>query len=329
MANRRPAEAESDGAESSRRDPTVPVAAAFRLRAPSCLGRKFPFATRPWLLALILAIVTFLVYLPVWHAGFIWDDNTLITGNRMIQASNGLYRFWFTTEAPDYYPLTSSLWWVEWRLWGNSPGGYHGLNVVLHAADAVLVWMILRRLKIPAAWWVALVFAVHPVNVATVAWISEQKNTLSLLLGAVTVLLYLKFDEQPRRSRRGRHWYGLALTAFLLALLSKSAMAPLPVVLLGCVWWTRRRIHWRDIGYSAPFFALSLLLALVTIWFQHNRVMEGHAVRTVGFLSRLADAGWIPWFYLSKALLPVNLTVVYPEWTVENRGWISGARGLR
>ena len=130
-----------------------------------------------------------------WRAGFVWDDDPLITDNPMVKSSDGLYRFWFTTDAPDYYPLTSSFWWLEWRLWGKNATGWHAVNVLLHAADVVLVWMVFRHLKIPGAWLAALLFAVHPVNVVTVAWISEQKNTLSMLFFAVAILLYLRFDE--------------------------------------------------------------------------------------------------------------------------------------
>ncbi len=240
----------------------------------------------------------------------------------MVHARDGLYRFWFTTEAMDYYPLTSSLYWVEWRFWGDHASPYHVVNVLLHAANAVLVWTVLRRLKIPGAWLAGLVFALHPVNVATAAWISEQKNTLSMLFYAVAILLYLRFYED----RRWR-WWGLSLAAFLLALLSKTAVVMLPVVLLGCVWWLRGRVRCKDLWNSLPFFVASLLFGLVTIWFQSHRAMEG-PTRTDGLPSHLAVAGRALWFYLYKAFLPFNLSAIYPKWQINPSSWISYLPGM-
>jgi tetratricopeptide (TPR) repeat protein len=208
-------------------------------------------------------------------------------------------------------------------LWGNNTTGYHVVNVLLHAVNAVLVWIVLQRLKIPGAWLAGLVFAIHPVNVATVAWISEQKNTLSMLLYAVTILFYLSFDE---KSRWG--WYALSLVAFVLALLTKTAVVMLPVVLLGCVWWLRGRVRWKDFLCTVPFFVLSLVMGLVNIWFEYHRASGGQAVRTAGFTSRLAAAGWVPWFYLCKAFLPLNLTVIYPQWHINAARWISYIPGM-
>ena len=168
-----------------------------------------------------------------------------------------------------------------------------------------------------------LVFAVHPVNVATVAWISEQKNTLSMFFYAVAILLYLRFDETTRW-----RWYGLSLAAFLLALLSKTAAVMLPVALLGCVWWRHRGLRVRDILYSVPFFGLSLVLGLATVWYQRHQVLRGGTVQLGGFASRLAMAGRAPWFYLSRALLPVDLTVIYPKWEIDPSRWISYAPGM-
>ena len=280
------------------------------------------FRSLSWSAALIV-LLTVLAYLPAVRGGFVFDDHVLITRNPMVRAGDGLYRFWFTTQATDYYPLTCSLWWLEWRWWDDHAIGYHVVNVLLHAANAVLVWVILRRLKIPAAWLAAAVFAIHPVNVATVAWISEQKNTLSMLFYALAILLYLRFDEE----RRWR-WYGLSLAAFVLALLSKTAVVMLPVVLIGCLWWRHGRVRTQDWLRSVPFFALSLGAGLLTIRLQYSHAMEGRAILPDGFAARLAAAGWVPWFYLSKILAPIDLTVVYPKWEIDASRWVSFVPGL-
>jgi len=274
-------------------------------------------------LGALIVLVTVLAFVPTLRAGFVFDDNSLIVENPIVRATDGLGRFWLTTEPADYYPLTWSLWWVEWRVFGRAAGGYHFVNVLLHAANAVLVWRVLRRLRIPCAWLVGLVFAVHPVNVATVAWISEQKNTLSMLFYLISILCYLKFDED----RRWR-WYGLSFVTFFLALVSKTAVVMLPIVLLACLWWLHDRVRWQDCRRVAPFFVLSLIMAVVTIWFQHNRASLGRPIQTVGFATRLAGAGWAVWFYLYEALLPFGLTVVYPKWNIDASRWYSYLPGM-
>jgi len=296
-------------------------------------AHEIPTTGRPLgLRAALLVLLTVLAYIPVLGNGFIWDDDLLITHNRMVQAPDGIHRFWLTTEAPDYYPLMGSVWWLEWRVWGNNARGYHAVNVALHAVNVLLIWMILRKLKIPGAWLAALAFGVHPVNVSTVAWISEQKNTLSMLFYAVAILLYLRFNEdvstQAATPVPPGIWYGLSLAAFVMALLSKSAVVMLPVVLLGCVWWVYGRVRRRDFLRICPFFALSLVLGVVTVWFQYSRVLKWYAVRTDGFASQLASAGWAPWFYLYKALLPLNLCMVYPMWNVDATRWVSYVPGI-
>jgi protein O-mannosyl-transferase len=272
--------------------------------------------------AAFFLLVTIVLYLPSLQGGFVWDDNILIAGNPLIKASDGLYRFWFTTEARDYYPLTWSFWWIQWRLWGGSASGYHAVNILLHALNAVAIWILLRRLAIPGALWAALVFAIHPVNVATVAWISEQKNTLSLFFSLMAILLYLKFDKENRWQ-----WLGFSLAAFLLALLAKSAVAMLPVVLLGCVWWRHGQVRRKDVIFISPYFVLSLILGLATVWFQYHRVLDADSVRTDGFPSHLIIAGCAPWFYLYKALLPFDLSAIYPRWDINPANWISYVPG--
>ncbi|MDY6950166.1 MAG: tetratricopeptide repeat protein [Thermodesulfobacteriota bacterium] len=273
---------------------------------------------RPGLRAAVLVLITVVVYIPAMGGGFIWDDDLFLTENPLIKADDGLYRFWFTAEAPDYFPLVSSFLWLEWRLWGMDATGYHVVNILLHAMSSLLMWLVLKRLRIPGAWLAALVFAIHPVNVESVAWITERKNTQPMVFYLLTILSYLKFQEEDRT-----RWYVLGLAACLLALLSKTSVVMLPFVLLGCLWWRQGGLTRKDLVRSTPFFLLSALLGLVTVWFQYNVAIGEDTFRTAGFFSRLAGAGWAIWFYVYKALVPQKLSFVYPQWQIDAASVVS------
>ncbi len=285
----------------------------------------FPWLTasrRPawgWGAALLMALV-FAAYAPVLRNGFVWDDDSSLTGNHFVQAPDGLRQFWFSTRTPDYWPVTETSFWLEWRLWGDRAAGYHATNLVLHALTAVLLWAALRRLQVPGAYLAAALFAVHPVNVESVAWIAERKNLLGLLFALCALLAFLRTEPARARPAAGSgKWLALSWLAFVLALLSKGSVAPWPLVLLGVIAWHRRPTA-ADLRRLAPFFGAAIALAAVDVWFQRHGT--GEVIREAGLLTRALGAGAAVWFYLGKALWPAHLAFVYPQWE------ISPQRGL-
>ena len=273
---------------------------------------------REWFFCLILAVVTMLAYQPAWHGGLLWDDDANIASPEL-RSLDGLRRIWFEPRATQqYYPLLYSSYWLQQRFWGDSPTGYHLVNLLLHIGCVVLVLKILRLLRIPGAELATIVFALHPVNVETVAWITERKNTLSGVFGLAATLWYLKFDEG--RSRRG---YALALGLFLLGLLSKTAIVTLPLALLVIFWWKRDTISWRrDVVPLIPFFFLSAAAGLMTSWVEYGNI--GYKASTLAFspVDRCLIAGRAFWFQLGKVLWPSNLMFVYPRWEINAAvGW--------
>jgi tetratricopeptide (TPR) repeat protein len=267
----------------------------------------------------LLFLATLTAYLPALHGGLIWDDNMHVTPPEL-QSLHGLWRIWFDLGATQqYYPLLFSAFWLEHRLWGDAMMGYHLTNVVLHAACACLVVLIVRRLSIPGAWLAGFIFALHPVCVEAVAWISEQKSTLSGLFCLAAALTYLHFDQSRRRST-----YGIALALFILGLMCKTVIATLPATLLVIFWWQRGRIDWkRDVLPLLPWFAVAIPAGLFTAWVERTPRLIGAQgsdyALTLG--QRFLMAGRVPWFYAWKVLLPVNLMFIYPRWTIDPAAW--------
>ncbi len=266
-----------------------------------------------------LAFITFIAYSPALRGGFLFDDDLVLTDYHLIQAPDGLRRLWFTTEPTDFWPLTSTTFWIEWRLWGNHPTGYHIINLVLHFVSACLLWSILRRLRIPGAYLAALLFAIHPVNVQSVAWITQRKNTLAMAFFLASILFFiLSEDFRPIRSPRSNTCYAFSLLAFLLAMLSKGSVAILPLILVGLICW-RRRPTLADMLRLAPFLAIAIILTAVNIWFQHHGAET--EIRHLSVAQRVLGAGTVVWFYLMKAFLPIRLSPIYPLWHIEPSKW--------
>ncbi len=259
-------------------------------------------------IALIVGLI-FLVYWPAIHGSFVMDDDLLLTDNPLIKSPDGLQLIWFSSQPIDYWPITNSSFWIQWRLWGMNPTGYHVTNLVLHVVNCLLIWLVLTRLAIPGAFLAAALFAIHPVNVESVAWIAQQKNLLSLLFFLLSIWFFLKAQGLINP------WYIWSLGAFVLAMLSKGSVAVLPVLLLLIIWWQSGKITTGNLWQTAPFFLVAVVLTAVNVWFQTHG--SENAIRSVTFAQRLAGAGAAIWFYFYKAFVPLNLSFVYPQWTID------------
>jgi protein O-mannosyl-transferase len=294
----------------------------FYERIQSCFAQMSPtgssFALKDWLFVIVLITAVFLVYQPAWQGGFIWDDDYFVTRPEL-QSWYGLFRIWFDPGATlGYYPLLHSAFWIQYWLWGDATLGYHLVNIMLHAMSAVMVALILRRLVIPGAFLAAAIFALHPVHVESVAWISELKNTLSAIFYLGSVMVYLRFDEQRRTSL-----YLWALLLFVLAILSKPVTITLPGALLVIFWWQRGRLLWRkDVLPLLPFFGLGAVAAIFTIWTQHFITGTDVLQFDIPALARVLMAGKAIWFYLGKLFWPTDLIFIYPRWeTSQAAAW--------
>lgn len=273
---------------------------------------------RDWLWLAVLAVVTLLVYQPALQGGFIWNDSDYVT-HPSLRSWAGLYRIWFEIGATEqYYPLLHSAFWVQQWLWGDAPFGYHLINVLFHAANCVLLVVVLRQLAIRGAWLAAFLFALHPVCVESVAWIAEEKNTLSTLFYLLAAIAYLRFDQ----SRRGRD-YAIASVLFVAALLTKSLTATLTGALLVMLWWQRGRLAWkRDILPMIPWIVAGAAMGLFSGWVERAVLQAEGGDFDLSLLQRALLASRVVWFYLGKLVWPGELIFIYPRWEISAAvGW--------
>lgn len=285
------------------------------------MGPPPPPRTR-WLVLLLLA-ATLLAYQPALRSGFVWDDDLYLTANPHLHDLAGLARIWVPGNTPQYYPAVFSSFWLQEKLHGLEPFGYHLVNVLLHAGAALLAWRLFHELGLRGAGFVGLLFALHPVHVESVAWISERKNVLSAVFYLSAALAWLRFQRHhdPRDGSAGRWhvgWYLALLGLFLAALLAKSVTCSLPAALVLVLLLQGRRPSLRRLAPLLPLFALGLALALHTAHFERTRVItESAGDFELSFLTRSAIATRALLFYLGKLLVPWPLAFVYPRWTIE------------
>ena len=277
---------------------------------------------RKGLLFCCLFAVTLLAYIPAIRGGFIWDDNDYVTENPTLLDASGLRDIWFDRSAtPQYYPLVHSSFWVEYHLWGYHPTGYHIVNVLIHIVNALLLWRLLVRFSVPVAWFAAFVFAVHPVHVESVAWITERKNVLSGLFYLSAALCFLRYWDftrtQDEEKPKSTLWYIASHVCFIGALLSKTVAATFPAALLVMIWWKRGRITVSNVISLVPMFVVGIAMGLVTVSLEKNHVGASGIDWELSAVERCLIAGRAIWFYAAKLIWPFELIFTYPRWTID------------
>ncbi len=286
----------------------------------------------------LIILMTLAAYIPAMKGGYIWDDDAYIINNRHIRTIEGLRQIWFNIKSePQYYPMVHTGFWIEYHLWQLNPFGYHVVNIILHILNAILLWIILRKLEIPAAWMAAAVFALHPVHVESAAWITERKNTLSGFFYLCSVITFLRFAKigiiashdntrensgLPDNQEYDRKFFGPALILYLSALFSKTVTCSLPAVFFLILWWKRGYINWkRDVFIFMPFFLMGAGFGLMTAWMEKHHVYALGEEWSLSFSEKILVAGRSLWFYAGKLLFPYKLTFIYPRWEINSGIW--------
>lgn len=270
----------------------------------------------PAVLTFALVFMTLVAYAPALNAGYIWDDDDYLTHNPLIENLDGLVRIWQPLQTRQYYPLVFSSFWIEHKIWGFEPGGYHFINILLHALSAILIWRIASWLKLPGAWLIAAVFALHPVHVESVAWITERKNTLSAVCYLLAMLTYLKFDAQRERGEAKWGRYAGTLVLFVAALLSKSVTASLPIAIVIVLLFKREKLSVRRLWPLVPFVLVGVALGLNTAYVEQVNVGAVGAEFSFTWLERWMIASRSLLFYPFKLVVPWPLCFFYPQWSL-------------
>jgi Tfp pilus assembly protein PilF len=312
--------------------------ASKKTQAASRLNRQGGIESRDLFFALFLFAMVCVAYVPATQNTYIWDDDSYVVQQPALRTIEGLKSIWLDLYAtPQYYPLVFTSFWLEYRIVELHPALYHWDNVILHGLNAILLWIILRHLAVPGAWLAAAVFAVHPVHVESVAWITERKNLLSGFFYLSSLAAYLRFrpmdsrtsappvdrsaSDVAREKGAARLWYFLALGLYVCALFSKTITCSLPAVLVLLIWWKDGTISKRDAASLAPFFIVGLCLGLLTAWLEKHHVRAEGKEFDLTFVDRVLIAGRALWFYAGKLAWPVNLTFIYPRWKLDTQVW--------
>jgi tetratricopeptide (TPR) repeat protein len=260
-------------------------------------------------------LAVLVAYLPAFHCGYIWDDDMYVTDNPLLHAHDGLWRIWFTFDSPSqYFPLVYSTFRVEYGLWKLAPFGYHCVNILLHGVNALLLWRLLERWRFPGAWFAAAVFALHPVQVESVAWITELKNVQMGFFFLLALHAWAQFDGEENRRKWG--WYALSLVFYALSLFSKTTACTMSAALIIILWMRGERIGWKRILEVIPYGLLGVGMGLLTVWWERYHQGTQGKLFSIGLVDRLLISARNVWFYAGKLVWPAKLTFSYPRWAL-------------
>jgi tetratricopeptide (TPR) repeat protein len=263
----------------------------------------------------LLVLAVLIAFLPAFRCGYIWDDDMYVTDNPLLYVSHGLHLIWFSFDSPSqYFPLVYTTFRIEYGLWKLTPFGYHCVNILLHSVNAILLWRLLERLTIPGAWFAAAVFAVHPVQVESVAWVTELKNVQMGFFFLLALHAWVRYDGEKERQRWV--WYALSLGFYALSLFSKTTACTLPAALLIIVWWRGESIGRRRLIEVIPYGLLGIGMGLLTVWWERYHQGTQGKLFSIGIFNRLLIAARNVWFYAFKLLWPAKLTFSYPRWAL-------------
>lgn len=272
---------------------------------------------RDFVCGLLLLAATSLAYLPALNGEPLWDDNMHMTPPEL-RSMDGLVSIWtHTRETMQYFPLAHTVFWLEGKLWGDATLAYHLLSLLLHVLSALILVQVIRKLQLPGPWLAAAIFALHPIMVESVAWISELKNTLSGVFFLAAALTYLTYAENGNRRS-----YVSSLGLFVLGLLSKSTIATFPLAMLAVLWCKGGKLSYkRDIVPLLPFFLGGILFGLIALQVEQTHIGTREPEFALSLIERCLLAGRAIWFYLGKVFLPVNLMFSYPRWGLSAAVW--------
>ncbi len=272
--------------------------------------------TSHWVLGGILLVLTGIAYSPAFQAGFIIDDADFFLEDPVVKAADGLFQVWLNPLNDNgvwpYLPITRTTFWLEYQLFGGNLTIAHTINIILHGLAALLLWRILLQFRIRGAWWVGMLFALHPIYVQSVAWIAQRKNGVAAIFFLLCVWSFWKFALKPRW-----HWYAITCLFLVCALLSKTSTIMLPPMLVLVCWWLRLPWKRRDTLLLIPLFGIAAVAGIARIWFETHAINPLEGFVQLSFLERLQVFGHVPFFYLKKLILPYPLMFNYPRWTLD------------